>query len=73
MKNVSLWWVNYYYYCDFFGVGFGVNGCGFVKTFTVDPGKYRQVDEIVQSATRNKGSLEVLDVCVTEDEEEEKE
>jgi len=28
------------------------------------------VDEIVASCTRNKGSLEVLDVCVTEDDEQ---
>lgn len=41
------------------------------KTFTVDPGKYRQVDEIVAKATRNKGSLEVLDVCVTVNDDDE--
>jgi hypothetical protein len=29
------------------------------------------VDEIISKATRNKGSLEVLDVSVTEDVEEE--
>mmetsp|Transcript_17882 Transcript_17882/g.22718 ORF Transcript_17882/g.22718 Transcript_17882/m.22718 type:complete len:147 (-) Transcript_17882:17-457(-) len=39
-------------------------------TFTVDPGKYRQVDEIVSKATRNKGALEVVDVCVTETDDE---
>jgi len=38
----------------------------FSYTFTVDPGKYREFDEIVRKATRNKGSLEVIDVCVTD-------
>jgi len=42
----------------------------FSYTFTVDPGKYREVDEIVSKASRNKGSVEVLDVCVTEDDDD---
>jgi len=39
-------------------------GTNYQLTFTIDPGKYREVDEIVTKTTKSKGSVEVLDVCV---------